>query len=138
MSRMVFSLAAAWRLVLAIAFCVAIFMSACARAPRQSIPSTELRRLVLSALILYAVGGLASLTHHEILAGLVYGGGIMVSALAAWLSRGRDQEDPPDGDEPEDEQPPPEPDGVPRLDWATFERDFRAYAERRREPTQMS
>jgi hypothetical protein len=135
---MVFSLAAAWRLVLAIAFCVAIFMSACARAPRQSVPSTELRRLVLSALILYAVGGLASLTHHEVLAGLVYGAGIMVSALAAWLSRGRDQEDPPDGDEPEDEQPPPQPDGVPRLDWATFERDFRAYAVRRREPSQTS
>ena len=114
---MVFSLAAAWRLVLAIAFCVAIFMSACARAPRQSVPSTELRRLVLSALVLYAVGGLASLTHHEILAGLVYGAGIIVSALAAWLSRGRDQEDPPDGHEPEDEQPPPEPDG---LDWASF------------------
>ncbi|MGH2867110.1 MAG: hypothetical protein ACRDNK_06005 [Solirubrobacteraceae bacterium] len=132
-----FSLAAAWRLALAIAFCAAIFTSAYARAPRQSIPGTELRRLVLSALILYAVGGLASLTHHELLAGLVYGAGIMVSALAAWLSRGRDQEDPPDGDQPEDEQPPPEPDGVPRLDWVTFERDFRAYTERRRrEPSQ--
>jgi hypothetical protein len=131
---MVFSLAAAWRLALAIAFCGAIFMSVCARAPRQAVPGTELRRLVGCALILYAVGGLASLTHHEILAGLVYGAGIIVSALAAWLSRGRDQEDPPDGDEPEDEQPPPEPDGVPRLDWASFERDFRAYSERR-EPT---
>jgi hypothetical protein len=134
---MVFSLAAAWRLALAVVFCVAIFTSACARAPRQSIPGTELRRLVLSALFLYAVGGLASLTHHEILAGLVYGAGIMVSALAAWLSRGRDQEDPPDADPPEDEHPPPEPDGVPRLDWATFEREFHAYAERhRREPAQ--
>jgi hypothetical protein len=133
---MVFSLAAAWRLALAIAFCAAIFTSVCVRAPRQSIPGAELRRLVLSALTLYAVGGLASLTNHEILAGLVYGAGIMVSALAAWLSRGRDQEDPPDGNQPEDEQPPPEPDGVPRLDWASFEREFRAYAERhRREPT---
>ncbi len=129
---MVFSLAAAWKLALAIAFCAAIFASACARAPRHSIPGAELRRLVLSALILYAVGGLASLTHHELLAGLVYGAGIMVSAFAAWLSRGRDQEDPPDGDQPEDEQPPPEPDGVPRLDWATFEREFRAYAKRQR------
>jgi hypothetical protein len=134
---MVFSLAAAWKLALAIAFFAAILTSACARAPRQSIPGTELRRLVLSALILYAVGGLASLTHHELLAGLVYGAGIMVSALAAWLSRGRDQEDPPDGDQPEDEQPPPEPDGVPRLDWVTFEREFRVYAERHRgEPIQ--
>ena len=106
---MVFSLAAAWRLALAIAFCAAIFMSACARAPRQAVPGTELRRLVASALILYGVGGLASLTHHELLADLVYGAGIMVSALAAWLSRGRDQEDPPGDDEPEDEHPPPSP-----------------------------
>ena len=134
---MVFSLAAAWRLALAIAFCAAIFMSACARAPRQAVPGTELRRLVASALILYGVGGLASLTHHELLADLVYGAGIMVSALAAWLSRGRDQEDPPGDDEPEDEHPPPEPDGVPRVDWGAFERDFRTYAERHgREPTQ--
>jgi hypothetical protein len=134
---MVFSLAAVWRLALALAFCAAIFTSACVRAPRQSVPGTELRRLVLSALMLYAVGALASLTHHELLAGLVYGAGIMVSALAAWLSRGRDQEDPPDGDQPEDEQPPPEPDGVPRLDWLAFEREFRAYAERhQREPAQ--
>lgn len=134
---MVISLAAAWRLALAIVFCLAIFMSACARAPRQSVPSADLRRLVLCALTLYAVGLLASLTHHELLAGFVYGAGIMISALAAWLSRGRDQEDPPDDDEPEDEQPPPEPDGVPRLDWAAFERDFRAYdRDRRRKPTE--
>ncbi len=130
---MVISLAAAWRLALAIAFCAAIFMSACARAPRQSVPGAELRRLVYCALILYVVGGLASLSHHEVLAGFVYGAGIMVSALAAWLSRGRDQEDPPDGDEPADEPPPPEPDGLPRLDWAAFERDFRAYVRRQRE-----
>jgi hypothetical protein len=136
---MVISLAAAWRLALAIAFCLAIFMSACARAPRQSVPGPELRRLVLCALLLYAVGAMASLTHHELLAGFVYGAGIIISALAAWLSRGRDQEDPPDGDEPFDEQPPPEPDGVPRLDWAAFERDFRAYErQQRRKPSKTS
>ena len=77
--RMVISLAAAWRLALAIAFCLAIFMSACARAPRQSVPGTELRRLVLCALLLYAVGAMASLTHHQILAGFVYGAGIIIS-----------------------------------------------------------
>lgn len=130
---MVISLATAWRVALAIAFCAAIFMSACARAPRQSVPGPELRRLVYCALLLYVVGGLASLSHHELLAAFVYGAGIMVSALAAWLSRGRDQGDPPDGDEPVDTPPPPEPDGVPRLDWAAFERDFRAYARRQRE-----
>ncbi len=135
---MVVSLAAAWRLAFAVGFCAAIFMSACARAPRHSVPAAELRRLVLCALTLYAVGGLASLTDHEALAGFVYGAGIMISALAAWLSRGRDQEDPPDGDEPVNEQPPPEPDGVPQLNWAAFERDFRAYARHQREPTGRS
>jgi hypothetical protein len=131
---MVFSLAAAWRLGLAIAFCVAILMSACARAPRQAVPGAELRRLVLCALMLYLVGSLASFSHRQLLAGFVYGVGIIVSALAAWLSRGRDQEDPPDDDDkPGDEPPPPEPDGLPRLDWPVFERDFRAYARRQRE-----
>jgi hypothetical protein len=122
------SLTSAWRVALAIAFCAAIFLSASARAPRQSVPGSELRRLVLSALILYAVGGIASLSGHEILAGILYGVGIIVSALAVWLSRGRDQEDPPDGKEPVDEPPPPEPDGMPRFDWRTFEREFRDYA----------
>jgi hypothetical protein len=134
---MVISLAAAWRVALAIAFCAAIFMSARARPPRQSVPGAELRRLVYCALMLYLIGGLASLSHHELVAGVVYGAGIMVSALAAWLSRGRDQEDPPDHDEPVDEPPPPEPDGVPRLDWATFERDFRSYARRQRESSPL-
>ena len=81
---------------------------------------------------LYLVGGLASITHHPILAALVYAAGIGVCALAAWLSRGSDSEDPPSGEDPVDEQPPPEPDGVPRFDWGTFERDFQAYAERPR------
>jgi uncharacterized membrane protein len=134
---MVISLAAAWRVALAIAFCAAIFMSARARPPRQSVPGAELRRLVYCALILYLIGALASLSHHELVAGVVYGAGIMVSALAAWLSRGRDQEDPPDDDEPVDEPPPPEPDGVPRLDWAAFERDFRSYARRQRESSPL-
>jgi hypothetical protein len=133
------SFAAIWRLGLAIAFCLAIALSVCARAPRQAIPTADLRRLVACALILYAVGGVASLTHHPLLAGLVYGAGIIVSALAAWLSRGQDHGEPPDGDDPGDEQPPPEPDGVPRLDWARFEQDFRDYSEGRgREPAETS
>jgi hypothetical protein len=79
---------------------------------------------------LYLVGGLASLTHHPALAGLVYAAGIVICALAAWLSRGTDSEDPPGGEEPVDERPPPEPDGLPGLGWDDFERAFRAYAER--------
>ena len=127
----------AWKLVLAIVLGAAILLSAYARAPRRAAPGADLRRLVISALGLYAVGGLASLTHHPALAGFVYAAGIVICALAAWLSRGSDSEDPPsDGDDPADEQPPPEPDGVPTFDWGAFERDFREYADRRREPTE--
>jgi len=133
---MVVSLSATLKLAFAVALVGAIFLSACARAPRQAVPRSELRRLVLCALTLYAVGGLASLTHHGALAGLVYGSGILVAALAAWLSRGRDADDPPDdSNEPVDEQPPPEPDGIPRLDWAAFEREFREYTERVGQPS---
>ena len=101
----------AWKLVLALALAVAILGSLLIRAPQRAVPGAELRRLVLSAIILYAVGGLASITHHPALAGFVYAAGIAVCALAAWLSRGTDSEDPPGGEEPVDEQPPPEPDG---------------------------
>jgi hypothetical protein len=125
----------AWKLVLAAALAAAIFISLYARAPDRAIPGAELRRLVFSALGLYAVGGLASLTHHPMLAAFVYAAGIAVCALAAWLSRGSDSEDPPDGHDPVDEQPPPEPDGLPAFDWDSFEREFWAYSERSgREP----
>src|SRR5437588_735152 len=121
----------AWKLVLALVLGAAIFVSACARAPRRTVPGADLRRLVVSALALYAVGGFASLSGHIELAGFLYASGIVTCAFAAWLSRGTDSEDPPPGgDEPVDEQPPPEPDGVPRFDWLAFEREFRAYAER--------
>jgi hypothetical protein len=121
----------ALKLALAVVLVAAIATSACARAPRRSVEPTELRRLVACALGLYAVGGLASITHHSALAGLVYAAGIGVAALAAWLSRGRDQEDPPDGGpDPVDEEPPPRPDGVPWWDWERFEREFRDYARR--------
>ena len=125
----------AWKVVLAILLGGGIVLSAFAHAPRRAVPGSDLRRLVLSAVGLYAVGGVASLTRHPMLAGLVYAAGIIVCALAAWLSRGTDSDDPPsDGEDPADEQPPPEPDGVPRFDWGAFERQFRAYARGRREP----
>jgi hypothetical protein len=125
---------AAWKLVLALALAGAIVVSLRARAPRRAVPGAELRRLVLSAIALYGAGGLASISHHPALAGLVYAAGIAVCALAAWLSRGSDSEDPPGGEEPVDEQPPPEPDGLPTLDWAQFESQFREYTERRPDP----
>jgi hypothetical protein len=126
----------AWKLGLAVVLGVAILVSASARAPRRTVPGSELRRLVASALLLYAVGAIASLRHYTALAALVYAAGIGVCAFAAWLSRGHgESDDPPDGDEPSDEQPPPGPDGVPRFDWPAFEREVRAYArQREREP----
>jgi len=125
----------AWKLVLAVALGGAILASAYAKAPQRAFPGSELRRLVAGALVLYAVGLAASLTHHSILAVVLFASGISVSALAAWLSRGSDSGGgPPRGDEPVDEQPPPDPDGVPRFDWATFERDFEEYARRRGHP----
>jgi hypothetical protein len=137
--RVVVPLTVAWKLGFAAVLVAAIFASACMRAPRHSVPAAELRRLVVCSLALYAVGALASLTHHAALAAVVYGAGISVAALAAWLSRGRDQEDPPDdGHAPVDEQPPPEPDGVPRLDWTRFEREFRDYARRQEQPPRVS
>jgi hypothetical protein len=88
---------------------------------------------VLAALSLYGVGVVASMTHHALLDGVVYVAGIAACALAAWLSRGTDPDDPPrGGDEPIDEQPPPTPDGVPQFDWLAFEREFREYSERSR------
>ncbi len=121
----------AWKLVLAIVLLAGILLSACAHAPRKSVPRNDLRRLVMCALALYAVGGVASFTHHPSVAALVYAAGIVVCALAAWLSRGSDSSEPPRGFEPEDERPPPEPDG---FDWGAFEREFREYSRRQRAP----
>jgi len=126
----------AWKIALAIALCGAILASAYAKAPRRAFPRTELSRLVLAALLLYAVGMVASLSRHAILAAILYAAGITISALAAWLSRGTDSGGgPPRGDEPVDEEPPRDPDGAPGFDWAAFEREFRQYA-RRRDPAE--
>jgi hypothetical protein len=127
----------AWKLVVVMVLVGAILLSACARAPRRPLPRIELRRLVVAAVTLYAVGVFASLTHHPLLAGVVYVSGIAACALAAWLSRGIDPDDPPEdgGEDPPDEGPPSDdPDGIPAFDWAAFERQFRAYSSRRREP----
>jgi hypothetical protein len=124
----------AWKVVLAAALGGAILASAYARAPSRSFPTHELRRLVVGALALYVIGVAASLTHHPILAVVLFAAGIAISALAAWLSRGSDSGGgPPRGDEPVDQQPPPDPDGIPWFDWAAFERDFQDYT-RRRDP----
>jgi hypothetical protein len=125
-----------WKLGLAILLGAAIFIGAYGTAPKRKAPDAELRRLVISALGLYAVGALATLSDHPTVAALVFAAGITICAFALWLSRGHDSgEDPPRGGErPSDERPPPEPDGLPEFDFAAFERQFRDYAERSREP----
>jgi hypothetical protein len=120
-----------WKLVLAVILLGAILGGICARPPRHSVARVELRRLVLAAVALYAVGLLASLAGRGELAGLVYAAGIMICSLAVWLSRGMDADDPPSdghgGDEsPIDDGPP----GFPVLDWDEFERELRSYADR--------
>jgi hypothetical protein len=124
-----------WRCGLALTLITVIVASACVPPPPRRVHGLDLSRLVLAALVLYATGALAALTHHDALAALVSGAGIAIAALAAWMSRGTEGEDPPPDDpSPSDEQPPPEPDGVPRVDWGAFERDFAEYARRPRTP----
>jgi hypothetical protein len=98
------------------------------RAPREAIDPRELRRLVGAAVVLYAVGAAASLSHRALLAGVVYGAGILVCSLAVWLSRGSGRDDGPGGfggddDAPVDDRPPQGPDGLPLLDWDEFDRE---------------
>lgn len=124
---------APWKIALALVLLVIILLGAGARAPRRSLAAADLRRLVAAALGLYGVGGLAWLTHHLALAVFIYAVGIIVAALAAWLSRGSDPDDPP-GESSLDEEPPRDPDGL-RVDWTAFERDVRAYADRARMPS---
>jgi hypothetical protein len=120
----------AWMLLLAVGLVLAIVLSVCWTAPSRAVPRGDLHLLVLSGLSLYVVGGFAALAHRETLAGLVFAAGIITCALAVWLSRGTDSEDPPDEEEPADEPPPPDPGDPPELDWDQFERAFRTYAER--------
>ena len=127
------SLSLAWKLVLAVALLAAIFVSAAARGRRDSrCPGSELRRLVaLRPGALCRSGWLASLTHHALLGGarlLRRHRHLRAGRLA--LARDAIPRIRPGSEEPDDERPPPEPDGVPRFDWARFEREFRAYSRR--------
>jgi hypothetical protein len=110
---------------------VVIVMSLCWTAPRRAVPRSDLHGLALLGVCLYAVGGFALFLHRETLAGLVFAGGIVICALAVWLSRGVDSGDPPPDDEESADEPPPSgPDNVPALDWDEFEHAFRDYAAR--------
>lgn len=119
-----------WKLALGLALGGAIFLSVFVRAPRRSFPRADLRGMVLGALALYLVGVLASLTHHGVVAAVVYASGISLSAFAAWLSRGSDPRHPPADEDPGQPPPPGGSGDDPLLNWAAFERQFRAYAHR--------
>ena len=121
-----------WKLVLAVSLFAAVVASARVKPPRKAVPLSELRRLVVGALALYGVGLAASLSHHTLLAVILYACGISVSALAAWLSRAEASGGPPPDEEPADERP-PDPDGAPHFDWAQFERQLEDYTRRERE-----
>jgi hypothetical protein len=116
-----------WKLILTGTLLVAVCASVLLRAPREPIEGRELWRLVGAAVVLYIVGAAASLAGRGELAGIVYASGILLCALAVWLSRGSSRGDGPDGpggaDPPVDERPPPDPEGLPLLDWDEFERE---------------
>jgi hypothetical protein len=115
-----------WKLVLGAVLGAAILLSALLPAPRRTVSGTGLRRLLLGALGWYVIGGFAWLTDHAELSGPVCAAGIATCTVAAWLSRGRDSDEPP---RVEDMLPPSDLDGPPELDWAAFERDFREYSQ---------
>ena len=114
----------------ALALIAAIVISASVRAPRRHVPAPELRRLLIAALTLYPVGGVAIVDGHPTPAVAAFAAGVIASAFAAWLSRGSDQDDPPDGREPFDRTPPPPPAGIPMIDWDRFERELRDWTRR--------
>src|SRR5579871_4096591 len=125
-----------WKLLLTVTLLGAILCSVTIRAPREPVERGDLRRLVLAAVILYAVGTLASLSHHPVLAGTIYASGILVCSLASWLSRGMNRADGSDGGDgygngpPGDERPPSGPDGLLTFDWDEFERELSAWSDR--------
>jgi hypothetical protein len=99
------------------------------------VPGSDLRRLVAGAVALDGVGLAASLAHHALLAAVLCACGIIVSSLAAWLSRAADWRGrPPDDDAPNGEPPPSDLDCAPSIDWTKFERELENYTRRTREP----
>jgi uncharacterized membrane protein YfcA len=118
---------------LALALIAAIVISASIHAPRRHVPAAELRRLLIAALALYAVGGVAIVDDRPTPAVVAFAAGVVASAFGAWLSRGPDQDDPPGGAEPFDGPPPPHPNGRLEIDWDRFERELHDWS-RGRQP----
>lgn len=127
-----------WKLLLTLTLLAAVLCSVTIRAPREPIDRRELRRLILAAMILYGVGTLASVSHHDVLAATIYASGILVCSLAVWLSRGSRRDDGSDGNggsggsggPPGNQRPPSGPDGLLGFDWDEFERELSAWTDR--------
>ncbi len=125
-----------WKLIPAVVILAATAVALLARPPREPVPERELASLVISVAVLYAVGGIAVLVHRTILAAIVFGVGLMICALALWLSRG-DAPPPPrddDGGPPVDPAPEPPrdvdwgPEPPTDFDWGFYEDQFRESA----------
>ena len=119
------------KLALGLLLVVAIALAARGRAPSRAAAPRDVRRLVGSALLLYAVGMVALVDGHPTLSTIAFACGVGTASLAAWLSRGSGPDDPPeDGEEPPARVPPPDRDGV-TWDWERFDRERRDWDRRR-------
>jgi hypothetical protein len=121
------------KLLLGLLLVVAIGIAARGRAPRRAPAPAELRRLVASALVLYAVGLIALIDGHPTLSTIAFACGVGTASLAAWLSRGADSDDdgPSGGHEPPEGVPPPDPEGLSAWDWERFDRERHDWEQRR-------
>jgi hypothetical protein len=115
------------KLLVGLLLVVAILIAAHGRAPRRAPAPDELRRLVVGAIVLYAVGLFALLEGHPTLSTLAFACGVGTASLAAWLSRGADpgDDDGPGGGEDPPADVPPDPDGATGWDWEHFDRERR-------------
>jgi hypothetical protein len=121
------------KLLLGLLLVVAIGIAARGRAPRRAPVPAELRRLVVSALVLYAVGLFALLEGRPTLSTIAFACGVGTASLAAWLSRGADSDDdgPGGGQDPPADVPPPDPHGALGWDWERFDRERNNWDQRR-------
>jgi hypothetical protein len=122
------------RLAGAVVLVLLVSYGAWGRAPHRAAAPRDLRRLVIAAVVLYAVGVAAVLARRPIPSIAAFAGGVAAASLAAWLSRGGNTDDGDDngggggGRPPIDRTPPPPgPDGLPEVDWGRFDRERRGW-----------
>ncbi len=117
----------AWKLIPTVCLLLALVAGFTVRPPREPVPRAEIQRLMLACAALYAVGGLALVAGRRTLAGVVFGAGLLVFVLAAWLARGTPppQDGGEEGGRGDGGSPPlkPVPSG-PDFDWAFYEDQF--------------